>query len=99
MPLNYGIDFIRKLNQNCYVFVITNQSGIGRGFYSEKNVESLHNWMNIQLRKKGAHIDEFFYAPYYKFAKNGHYHQMRYNAGIYSLNLHKNHTCILEPLE
>jgi D-glycero-D-manno-heptose 1,7-bisphosphate phosphatase len=68
---------IRKLNQNCYVFVITNQSGIGRGFYTEKNVVSLHNWMNIQLRKKGAHIDEFFYAPYYKFSKNVKYRKKK----------------------
>jgi len=60
---------IKILNQNCYVFIITNQSGIGRGFYTEKHMVKLHNWMNHQLRKKGAHIDDFFYAPYFKYSK------------------------------
>ena len=60
---------IKKLNQNCYVFIITNQSGIGRGFYTEKHVFKLHDWMNDQFRKKGAHIDDFFYAPYFRFSK------------------------------
>ena len=59
--------FIKYYNdKGYYVFVITNQSGIGRGFYSEKELLDLHNWMNSKLRSKGAHVDKFYYAPYFK---------------------------------
>ena len=57
---------IRLMNENdYYVFVVSNQSGIGRGYYTEKSVNNLHLWINEKLNKKGAHIDEFVYSPYY----------------------------------
>ena len=60
------IKLIKYFNDNnYYVIVITNQSGVGRGFYKEKEVKKLHNWINLELRKKGAFIDKFYYAPYY----------------------------------
>lgn len=65
---------IKLLNEkNYYVFVITNQSGIGRGYYSEKKLLLLHEWINEELNLRGAHIDYFFYAPYYKFSKKKKY--------------------------
>lgn len=63
-------NFIKKYNDNnFYVFVITNQSGIGRGYYSENQLIKLHNWINSQLYKHGAYIDRFYYAPFYKKSK------------------------------
>lgn len=57
---------IKFLNENGYhVFIVTNQSGISRGFYSEKDVESLHDFINRELNKKSAHIDDFFYSPFH----------------------------------
>ena len=44
------------------VIVITNQSGVGRGFYSEKDVEYLHKWINDQLKKEKTKIDDFFFS-------------------------------------
>ena len=61
---------IKFLNDNNYfVVVVTNQSGIGRGFYSCKDVENLHNWINKKLFSKGCLIDHFYYAPYYALSK------------------------------
>ena len=61
------IQAIKFLNDNNYlVFVISNQSGIGRGYYHYKDVEKLHEWINSELKKHGAKIDDFFYAPYHK---------------------------------
>ena len=61
------IEAIKFLNDNNYlVFVISNQSGIGRGYYHCKDVEKLHEWINSELKKHSAKIDDFFYAPYYK---------------------------------
>jgi len=60
------IRFIKKYNDlNFYIFVITNQSGIGRGYYTEQHLKKLHDWLNFQIRKNGGNIDEFFFAPYF----------------------------------
>mgnify|MGYP001388890367 CR=1 FL=1 len=60
------INFIKKYNDNnFYVFVVSNQSGVGRGYYSEAAVLKLHKWVKDELRQKGANIDEFLFSPYY----------------------------------
>ncbi len=53
-------------NKNFLVFVISNQSGIGRGYYKIKDVNNLHNWMNSIFLNHGSYIDEFYFSPYYK---------------------------------
>lgn len=61
-----AIETIRYFNELEYlVFVITNQSGIARGFYTEQDVHDLHAFMNIELAKNGSHIDEFYYCPHH----------------------------------
>jgi len=44
------------------VIVITNQSGVGRGFYSQEDLECLHKWINEQLKKQKTKIDDFFFS-------------------------------------
>lgn len=57
---------IRLANDSGYkVFVVTNQSGIGRGYYEEQAVITLHTQMNADLKEIGAHIDAFEYCPYH----------------------------------
>lgn len=46
-----------------FAFVITNQSGIARGYYEEHHVVALHRWMTNQMALVGAHIDAFEYCP------------------------------------
>ena len=61
---------IKFLNSNnILAIVISNQSGVGRGYYDEKDVLKLHKWMNEVLLKKGSYIDDFFYAIFYKNSK------------------------------
>ena len=67
---NHIFKYVKKYNDNTFsVVVITNQSGIGRGYYSENDVKKLHTYMNKKFIENGAHIDEFFYAPYFKDSK------------------------------
>lgn len=46
------------------LFVVTNQSGVARGFYTESDVQQLHNKMNEEFQKYGGAIKEFFYCPH-----------------------------------
>lgn len=46
-----------------FAFVITNQSGVARGYYEEQHVAALHRWMADRLAEVGAHIDAFEYCP------------------------------------
>ena len=46
------------------VYVVTNQSGVARGFYTEHDVETLHENMNRELEKTGGHIEKFYYCPH-----------------------------------
>jgi len=49
-----------------YVFVVTNQSGIARGLYTEDAMQKLHAWMLETLVKDGAHIDRIYHCPYHQ---------------------------------
>jgi len=53
-----------KMANGYFVFVVTNQSGVARGFYEEAHVDALHRWIQDDLAKIGAHIDAFEYCPY-----------------------------------
>ena len=48
-----------------YVIVITNQSGVARGYYTEADVREFHAHMQRALREHGAHIDAFYYCPHH----------------------------------
>ncbi len=64
------ITSVRKLNQlNIPVVVVTNQSGVARGFFGEDFVRKTHDYMNGVLEKEGAHLDGFFYCPHLKEAE------------------------------
>ena len=57
---------IKFLNDKNYkVIVISNQSGIARKFYTEKDVIRLHKWMNSELKKINAKVDKFYFCPYH----------------------------------
>jgi D-glycero-D-manno-heptose 1,7-bisphosphate phosphatase len=56
---------VRRFNKAALpVFVITNQSGVARGYFPESFVKTIHDLMSEQLGTKGAHIDGFYYCPH-----------------------------------
>jgi len=61
---------LKFLNDNNFkIIVVTNQSGIGRGFYKEEDVINLHKFMNVSLNKKKKIIDGFYFCPFHINAK------------------------------
>lgn len=55
------------------VIVVTNQSGVGRGFYTEDAVHALHRHMQADLAEAGGHIDAFYHAPQHPEAQEAAY--------------------------
>jgi len=47
------------------LFVVTNQSGIARGYYTIKEFENLTEYMLNELRKKGIEIKEVAFCPHH----------------------------------
>ncbi len=50
--------------QGILVTVVTNQSGVARGFFTENTVRKLHAWMQAEVKKSGGEIAGFYYCPH-----------------------------------
>jgi D-glycero-D-manno-heptose 1,7-bisphosphate phosphatase len=56
---------IHRLNDaGLPVIVVTNQSGVGRGYFPEFLVQTVNELMTQQLAKAGAKIDAVYYCPH-----------------------------------
>jgi D-glycero-D-manno-heptose 1,7-bisphosphate phosphatase len=57
---------IRVLNQNGWkAVVITNQSGVARGYFPESLIHEIHRKMADLLKKEGARLDGIYYCPHH----------------------------------
>jgi D-glycero-D-manno-heptose 1,7-bisphosphate phosphatase len=61
---DYTIPALLKLQERYSLFIITNQSGISKGFISESKVIELHRYLIDTLLKNGIVIDEICYCPH-----------------------------------
>lgn len=50
--------------QGFQVVVVTNQSGVARGYFSEDTVRTFHDWMASEIKKSGGEIAAFYYCPH-----------------------------------
>lgn len=55
------------------IFIITNQSGIGRGYYSENDFEKLTKWMIEKFKTESVIIDKVYYCPHHPIKAKGQY--------------------------
>lgn len=45
------------------LFIVTNQSGVGRGYFTVADVENVHAHLNQELAKAGVRLDKIYFAP------------------------------------
>ena len=61
-----AINAIKYLKKNNYkVIVVSNQSGIARGYFKFRDVQKIHIHLQKKLKKKDTKIDAFYFCPYH----------------------------------
>ncbi len=61
---------IKRLNDaDIPVVVVSNQSGLARGYFPEELLTAVHEKMHTLLAEKGAHVDAIYYCPHHPEAK------------------------------
>ncbi len=62
----WTFEAIRMINEaGLKAIVVTNQSGIARGFYSEEDLSAVHERMRSDLAERGARVDAVYYCPHH----------------------------------
>ena len=61
------------------IVVVTNQSGIARGYYSDEQFHILTNWMYAQFEKARCPLSAVYYCPYHPTGGLGKYRQDSYD--------------------
>ena len=59
-----ALAYLSKLGSK--IFVVTNQSGVARGYYTIEDMNKLHAHMASELGKAGAKVEKFYYCPHHK---------------------------------
>ncbi|MCM1541806.1 MAG: HAD family hydrolase [Blautia sp.] len=71
------IEGLKILQQKDYLLIIlTNQSGIGRGYYTEEDFVKLNDWMLQELNREGVLITKVYYCPHLPTAKMTRYRKI-----------------------
>jgi D-glycero-D-manno-heptose 1,7-bisphosphate phosphatase len=62
-----AINAIKYLNKKKYkVVVVTNQSGVARGFFTIMDVKKIHSYIQKKLNENDAKVDGFYFCPFHK---------------------------------
>lgn len=61
------------------LFIVTNQSGVARGYFSEMDFWKLTDWMLNQLRERDIYVEKVYFCPYHPTKGLGKYLADSYN--------------------
>ena len=80
------------------VIIITNQSGIGRGYYTEDDFHVYMEKMISFYLKKNAKIDDYYFSPFYEFSNDERYkigeNLRKPNVGMIEMARQKYNLCL-----
>ncbi len=72
-----AVEAIAQFNRAGFaVLVVTNQSGVARGYYSLAEVAALHEHLSRRLAAAGARVDGFYVCPHHPAAGQGDYQRL-----------------------
>ena len=58
-------DLVKHFADKGYlIFIVTNQSGIGRGYYAQEDFTTLTQWMVKRFAQEDIHIEKVYYCPH-----------------------------------
>ncbi|MFA5408304.1 MAG: HAD family hydrolase, partial [Bacilli bacterium] len=61
------VNGLKRLQARGYLlFIVSNQSGIARGFFDEKKVQELNDYLLKTLQSEGVIIEKIYYCPHHK---------------------------------
>jgi len=70
----HSFDAVRKINLAGWLaVVVTNQSGVGRGYFTEDALREIHSRMTEDFAAHGARIDAIYYCPHYPLSSDPRY--------------------------
>jgi D-glycero-D-manno-heptose 1,7-bisphosphate phosphatase len=55
---------LSELSKTYYIIIITNQSGVGRGYFTENDLKSMHEKIKHDIAARGGRIDAIYYCPH-----------------------------------
>jgi D-glycero-D-manno-heptose 1,7-bisphosphate phosphatase len=65
----FAFEALRKIKDAGFAaVVVTNQSGIGRGYLTEADLAAIHRHIAVEFAARAVRIDAFYYCPHYEFS-------------------------------
>lgn len=65
IPIDGALEAMARLHEAGFdLFVVSNQSGIGRGLFTESDLELIHKKCVNELEKRGGRLAGWFYCPH-----------------------------------
>ncbi|MHB8095781.1 MAG: D-glycero-alpha-D-manno-heptose-1,7-bisphosphate 7-phosphatase [Candidatus Aminicenantales bacterium] len=69
-----SFEAVRRINRaGLAAVIVTNQSGVGRGFFSEEALRALHEKMKAAFLAESARLDEILYCPHFPTSSSPEY--------------------------
>lgn len=65
------------MNKGYILIIVSNQSGIGRGYYTEEDYYKIENYINKKFNQKKIKIAKSYFSPYYENSQNPEYRKKK----------------------
>ncbi len=73
-------EFLAEAQKKGYdLFIVTNQAGIARGYYTEKEYHRFNEWLFNEIADRGIQIKKSYYCPFHPIEGKGRYLQDSYD--------------------